>query len=110
MKKKYWLPMVFVLFNAASIFGQSKDAGTEVMELSRRKFRWLTTPNLDSLKAVLDDRLKFVHSNGWIQTKDDVIADRKSEKLIYQTVAIKQMDVRLYESMAIVIGEGEFSG
>ena len=79
-------------------------------DLSRRKFIWLIRKETDSLARTLDDRLEYVHSNGWVQTKKDVLDDMKSGKLIYQVVTVKESKVRLYGQSAIVSGLGTFEG
>ncbi|HLF47607.1 MAG TPA: nuclear transport factor 2 family protein [Chitinophagaceae bacterium] len=38
------------------------------------------------LKTVLNKELNYGHSNGWIQTKSDVLNDYKSGKLIYNKI------------------------
>jgi Domain of unknown function (DUF4440) len=59
---------------------------------------------------VLDDQAQYVHSNGWIQTKQEVLDDVISGKLNYQEVIVSEANVRLYPGMAILIGKGKFSG
>ncbi len=59
---------------------------------------------------VLDDQAKYVHSNGWIQTKQEVLDDVVSGKLDYREVIVSEASVRLYPNMAILIGKGKFSG
>lgn len=63
----------------------------------------------DSLESVLDDRLMFVHSNGWVETKQEFIQDIKSGKLRYAKIEVQEANVRLYSSTAIVTGKGKFS-
>lgn len=81
-----------------------------VSELSRRKFSWLIRRDADSLSRVLDDRLEYIHSNGWVQSKQEVLEDMKSGKLVYQAVNIKESKVRIYGQMAVVTGLGTFEG
>ena len=38
------------------------------------------------LKQVLNNNLSYGHSNGWIQSKDDVLNDFKSGKLVYNKI------------------------
>lgn len=58
----------------------------------------------------MDDRAQYVHSNGWIQTKQEVLDDLVSGKLNYQKVIVTEATVRLYPNMALLIGKGKFSG
>ena len=46
--------------------------------------------NNDSLAAVLDDRLVYIHSSGWMGTKTDMINDLSSGKLIMNKVTMNK--------------------
>ncbi|MFN3839510.1 MAG: nuclear transport factor 2 family protein [Cyclobacteriaceae bacterium] len=82
----------------------------EVLRLFHKKFEWLKNHQVDSLHGMLDDNLMYIHSNGWVETKADVIDDLKTGKLAYRQVDIKEASVRLYENTAIVTGKGTFAG
>lgn len=81
-----------------------------VLDLSRKKFDWLISKQYDSLTVLLDDKVQYIHSNGWVQNKNEIIDDCKSGKLSYQNVAIKEAQARLYTTTAIVSGLGSFAG
>lgn len=92
-------------------FGQAPgNSEQSLLELSRRKFDWLIANQYDSLNALLDDRLQYIHSNGWVQNKKEVEADSRSGKLKYQSVSIKESQARLYGVSAVVTGLGTFAG
>jgi hypothetical protein len=100
-----------LLFGLLALNGFSQPAEEKaVSELSRKKFNWLIRKEADSLNRVLDDRVEYVHSNGWVQSKKDVLDDMKSGKLVYQAVTIKESAVRIYGQAAIVTGLGTFEG
>jgi hypothetical protein len=80
-----------------------------VLDLSKNKFGWMMHMQYDSLEAVLDDRLMFVHSNGWIETKQEFIQDIKSGKLRYTKIEVLEANARIYSSTAIVNGIGKFN-
>jgi hypothetical protein len=92
------------------MFAQGLAQEQQIIQLSKNKFEWLIIKNIDSLKMVLDDQAQYVHSNGWIQTKQEVLDDVISGKLNYQEVIVSEASVRLYSGMAILIGKGKFSG
>lgn len=81
----------------------------QVMQLSRDKFRWLVSGKTDSLRAMLDPRVQYVHSNGWSQNRDEILADLASGKLVYQAIEVKSATARLYARTAIVTGTGTFT-
>ena len=62
----------------------------------------------DSLQAALDDRLMFIHSNGWTENKQEFIQDIKSGKLRYTNIQVLEATVRVYPTTAIVTGKGKF--
>ncbi len=64
---------------------------------------------LDSLNSILDDRIQYVHSNGWIQTKKEVIDDIRSGKLTMKKVTISDASARVYKGFVIVTGKGIFN-
>lgn len=72
------------------------------------KFRWMELQQLDSLSAFLHPDLKYIHSNGWIESKDDVLKDLQSGKLVYQKVQVQESQVRQIAQTAIVTGKGNF--
>jgi hypothetical protein len=80
-----------------------------ILELSKNKFQWMVTKNYDSLERVLDERLQFVHSNGWTENKQEFIADIKSGKLLYNNITVTEAVVRVYSNSAVINGRGKFS-
>lgn len=109
MKKLYLF--VFVVFQLSnSAFAQQPNQEEQIIRLSKRKFEWLVAKNIDSLKMVLDDQTRYVHSNGWIQTKQEVLDDVVSGKLDYREVIVNEANVRLFPNVAILVGKGQFSG
>lgn len=82
----------------------------EIRRLVSARFDWLIRHQYDSLHAVLDEQLEYIHSNGWVETRDDVIQNLKTRRLVYKNVTIEQINVRIYGGTAIVTGRGLFSG
>lgn len=106
--KKFQIFILLIVGTQA--FSQTTEA-EQVNQLHRKKFEWLITKNYDSLNWLLDDQVKYIHSNGWIQTKREVIEDLKTNKLNYTAVSIEESDVVFYGTrMAIVTGKGTFIG
>ncbi len=89
-------------------FSQTKEE-QEVLSLAKRKFRWMTEAKLDSLDDILDDRLTYTHSNGWIQTKKDFIDDFTNGKLTYHSIDVADLKARIYPNASIVNGKGKFT-
>ncbi len=79
-----------------------------MLAVSRAKFKWLVNKNIDSLEFVLDERLTYIHSNGWVQSKKELIEDLKSGKLTYDKIDVLENSVRLYPKSAVVTRKGKF--
>ena len=103
--KKYFVVVNFLLVCFAS---QAQSAEQVVLTLSKNKFGWMIRMKYDSLQSALDDRLMFVHSNGWTENKQEFIQDIKSGKLRYTNIQVLEATARIYPSTAIVTGKGKF--
>jgi hypothetical protein len=91
--------------------GQQNTEAEKVDQLHKRKFRWMVAKNYDSLDIVTDESLKFIHSNGWIQSKVEMIQDMKSEKLNYTSIVVEESSVTVHNNKsAVVTGKGTFKG
>ena len=103
--KHYIFIIIFLLFSV-DLYAQSSEQA--VLDLSKKKFGWMTRLSYDSLESALDDRLLFVHSNGWTETKEEFIQDIKSGKLRYVDINVTEANARMYSGTAIVTGKGNF--
>ena len=108
MKHKLIVLTIFLFFSAYVLAQTNEEK--HVLTLSNNKFDWLIDKQIDSLSRSLDDRLIYIHSNGWTQNKKDVIDDLLSEKLTYKKIEVSDVQIRIYPNSAIVTGIGDFSG
>jgi hypothetical protein len=106
MRKLIFILLSFVVWTITS--AQSKQE-KEILQLSIKKFDWLVNKKVDSLNFVLDDRLTYIHSNGWVQSKKELIDDLVSGKLTYVSINVSEATVRLYTKSAVVTGKGKFT-
>ncbi|GDX51262.1 hypothetical protein LBMAG27_03090 [Bacteroidota bacterium] len=81
-----------------------------LLYLSAQKFKWMINLNLDSLNTILDEDILYVHSNSWIQHKQDMINDFKNGKLKLINVSITDAAIRMFGTTAIINGHGKFAG
>lgn len=109
LSRTIWMGCLTLIILSQEASGQTNDQ-KEVLWLFHKKFEWLKNHQFDSLRWMLDDNLMYIHSNGWIETKADVIDDLKTGKLVYRKVGVNEVSVRLYENAAIVTGKGSFAG
>lgn len=105
---KYVLLALFVVTTTVA-FCQSTEA-EQVNALHKKKFEWLVKANHDSLNTLLADRVNYIHSNGWIQSRQEILDDMKSGKLKYESVNVESSEVNVMGTTAIVTGRGVFSG
>lgn len=89
-------------------FGQKNEVAID--QLHRKKFTWLINKNYDSLNLMLHEQVQYIHSNGWVQSKKDVIDDLTTGKLNYTNVEVVESKVSIYQNTAIVSGKGRFRG
>ncbi len=110
---KYFLCLVigFSILGIVSAQKTNQESATEkfILKLHEKKFNWMVNKKLDSLNAILDERIIYVHSNGWIQNKKEVIEDLKNGKLVMNRVTIKEAAARVYKGFVIVNGKGDFN-
>jgi len=87
-----------------------KDALAEkyVLALSERKFQWLIEKQYDSLEVLLHNEVKYIHSNGWVETKAEVLRDLRSGKLNYQKVKVSEASAASSGKTVVVTGKGVF--
>lgn len=110
---RFILSFAFFLISISS-FGQKKaineESATEqfVLRLHEKKFQFMVKKQLDSLNAILDERVVYVHSNGWQQTKKEITEDLKSGKLIMNSVTVTEAKARVYKGAVIINGKGKF--
>ncbi len=103
-KTSILLPLLLLSFFA---FAQNDKAAT-ILQLHERKFVWMVNQQVDSLSSLLDDSVLYVHSNGWVQTKTEMIEDLRGKKLVMLNVQVTQAHVRFFKHLAIVNGQGLF--
>jgi hypothetical protein len=100
--------ILFALSFSAQAQLPSKEE-LEVMKLSKDKFRWMIHMQFDSLSQALDDRLMFIHSNGWVENKQQFMDDIRTGKLRYNRIESYDVFVRVYGKSAVLTGKGKFN-
>jgi len=82
MKKALLVVLVLFLFNSTYAQVDSVGLKTTMQKLDAA----LMQKNETELLVVLHKDLSYGHSNGWIQSKSDVLNDFKSGKLTYKMI------------------------
>lgn len=109
---KLILSFLFILVVTTVTAQKTKEeSATEkfVLKLHEAKFRWMVNKNIDSLNAILDERVQYIHSNGWTENKKEIIEDIRSGKLVMSSVKVSEASARVYKGFVIVNGKGSFN-
>jgi hypothetical protein len=78
---KNYLLSFLVLFITSSSFAQIDSVGLK--EVMQKLDKALLQKDEPTLKSVLHKDVNFGHSNGWIQSRNDILTDFKTGKLVY---------------------------
>jgi len=82
MKKLLFGSLVLFLFNSS--FAQIDSVGLK--NAMQQLDKALLQKDEVVLKSILHKEVSYGHSNGWIQSKDDILNDFKSGKLTYNNI------------------------
>lgn len=102
------IKIFFPIFFLISGLCQAQSEKEDVLALHKKKFEWMSSKQLDSLSALLDKDVLYIHSNGWIETKEEILGNLESEKLSYRKVTVDKADARDYDKTVIVQGSALF--
>jgi ketosteroid isomerase-like protein len=96
---------ILVLFAPGFAASQtSAGAEKEIRELETRRFHAMQEVDVATLNEILSDDLTYTHSNGWQQTKAEVIGVLGSGELKYLSITTRDLKVRVYGESAVVTG------
>ncbi len=73
--------------------------------ISLQKNQLMQTKDTSSLKKVLHPDLRFVHSNGKIDLKRDLVNTIGDPKILLQTYDFTDIEVRSQKNMAFLVGK-----
>ncbi len=104
------LLLIVAIAVAAPSFAQVDTKAQALIALHKKKFEWLINKKTDSLKVFLDERLMYVHSNGVVETKAEVLDHLKTGVVTYTSVQVDEAKARFYGDTGIVTGKGNFQG
>lgn len=83
----------------------SAEVNEVISHLSRLKFDWLIEKQADSLQRYLDDNLLYIHSNGVVESKDDVIQNVLEGTIVYYEAELTDILVRSEQNTAILTAQ-----
>ncbi len=95
--------------NGKSDFSSQDHLKIYINNLHLKKFKWMEEKHFDSLSTLLHENVHYIHSNGWKETKEELLHNIQSNKLSYQGVTIQESEVRIEGNTGIVTGKGTFN-
>jgi len=105
---KPWLIVIIFINNISLILANEQDS-LLLIELHQKKFDYMIDVDLDLLTPLLHPELRYIHSNGWIENKEEVLENLESGYLSYNELKYKNVELRFYGGTAIITGLAEFN-
>jgi hypothetical protein len=87
---------------ATSPTASRTNAGQEILDLSREKWRWISERKVDSRAALFHEEAVFVHMGG-IMSRSQELDVITSGRIHYRDADIQQASVRFVGTAAIVL-------
>lgn len=92
---------ILFLFTSLSLFAQKQEA--KALDKAIADFdKALISRDSVALKTLLSNDIYYGHSNGWIETKKELIEDLYNGKLIYKTIVPKIEHMQIEGNSAAV--------
>jgi hypothetical protein len=102
---------IFTLLVICSFVGANaqKEPINTVIAASKEYHQALVKQNKDYINQRSDEALSYGHSNGWIQTKTDMVKDFETGRISYQSIKEDSITVHLNGNFASVRFVGDFT-
>jgi hypothetical protein len=105
-----WLTLLLAVGCLTIAEAQTEKETQYLATLHKKKFGWLIARNYDSLMAVMDEKLLYIHSNGLTETRADVMDNLRNEVISYTKSDVLESSVRMFGTSAVITGKGVFAG
>ena len=86
----------------ALLFAQQQE--TTIISLEKQRYVAMTKNDQQFLHKILGDDLTFIHANGAVESKALFLQRLKSKDLIYHSIEVKDLNVKMYANCAVVMG------
>jgi superfamily II helicase len=95
------LSVIFFLITASASFAQQTDE-VKLIATVKEFHAALVKKNTVSINQQTDKALSYGHSNGWVQSKKEMIQDFESGRLVYKSFKEDSITVLMNEGFANV--------
>jgi Domain of unknown function (DUF4440) len=96
-----YLVIIILLFTGVGAFAQQWDTEYLLSSVDDLNFA-LVNRDTTRLKTLLRDDLHYFHSNGWLQTKREIVEDLYNGKLTYNKVSQNSREFHIMGEIANV--------
>lgn len=100
---KYILIILLFTATVSSTFSQSNIHPATTASLQKNQF--MLAKDTSSLKKVLHADLRFIHSNGKIDLKQDLVNAIGDPNILLQVYDFNDIEVRSQKNMALLVGK-----
>ncbi|MCC6186227.1 MAG: nuclear transport factor 2 family protein [Chitinophagaceae bacterium] len=108
MQIKSSLLFVFLLCFSSIALAQQKDSlGLTNIVLSLNKA--LIQKDERAIKRMVSKRIKFAHSNGWIETRKEMVDNLYNGTLSYIEIKLREINISINENVGIVQSKGKYT-
>ena len=95
--------VITILFSALSFIACAQSSDEEKLTITVKEFHQaLVKRNTVSINQQTDRALSYGHSNGWVETKEDLIKDLESGYISYQKINEDSISILMNGDMANV--------
>ena len=100
------LLLTFIVLSSQSMAQNEsyREIENHILELEGKRFQAMIEVDTVILDSILADELTYTHTNGWLQTKEELMSTLESGELNYTSAITNDVVVRTYETSAIVTG------
>ncbi len=84
--------------------GLPASSSETVEQVERRRFAAMVAQDVSALEPLLAEELNYCHSNGEVEDKPRFLETIRSGRLRYEAIDAQELDVRVYQNVAIVTG------
>jgi hypothetical protein len=94
-----------VLFSFVLACAAGLKTGADLLNLEKQRYQAMVKIDLELLDSLLDHDLIFTHASAKLDTKESFMNSLKSGNLVYKSIDLEDVEVRMHESAGIVTGK-----
>src|SRR6478736_3206833 len=92
--------ILLLLFAFSSVFANAQTEEEKLTTALKDFHQALVNKNTASINQQTDKALSYGHSNGWVETKADMIKDLETGLIVYHSYKEDSLNITMGENMA----------